>query len=94
MKNKWYVYMVECNDGSYYTGITVDLDRRVNEHNNSPKGSKYTKARRPVKLVYYENVNDRSLASKLEAAWKKYPRNMKTAMIDFFNKRKQEDEKL
>ena len=87
MEKDWYVYMVECNDGSYYTGVTTDLDRRVKEHNSSPKGSKYTKTRRPVKLVYHEHVHNRSLACKLEAAWKKYPRKTKIAMINFLKKR-------
>jgi putative endonuclease len=48
----WYVYILECKDKTFYTGITTDLERRIKEHNNSLLGAKYTKSRRPVKLVY------------------------------------------
>ena len=48
----WYVYLVRCSDNSIYTGITVDIERRVIEHNTSKKGAKYTRTRQPVKLVY------------------------------------------
>ncbi len=66
MESSYYVYMVECSDGTYYTGITTDIERRVVEHNTSEKGAKYTRARRPVKLVYSEEYPDRSSASKRE----------------------------
>jgi len=63
----WFVYMVRCSDNSLYTGIAKDVIRRVNEHNNSNKlGAKYTKARRPVELVYQETASSRSDASKRE----------------------------
>ena len=58
--------MLECSDGTLYTGITTDLERRIDEHNHSAKGAKYTRARRPVLLVYSEEVENRSLASKRE----------------------------
>jgi len=59
--------MVRCSDNSLYTGIAKDVIRRVNEHNNSNKlGAKYTKARRPVELVYQETASSRSDASKRE----------------------------
>ena len=48
----WHVYIVECADGTYYTGITTDVDRRINEHNYSFRSAKYTRSRRPVRLVY------------------------------------------
>jgi len=48
----WNVYMVRCSDGSLYTGVTTDINRRVHEHNNTKKGSKYCRSRRPVELVY------------------------------------------
>ena len=70
----WYVYIVQCRGGSLYTGITVDLDRRVLEHNTSKKGAKYTSSRRPVHLVYSETYTDRSSASKREAIIKKLSR--------------------
>ena len=58
--------MLECSDGTLYTGITTDIERRLDEHNNSPKGAKYTRARRPVALVYSEELESRSEASKRE----------------------------
>ena len=48
----YYLYILKCSDGTLYTGITVDLKRRVGEHNTSKLGAKYTRSRRPVKLVY------------------------------------------
>ncbi|MBO4396418.1 MAG: GIY-YIG nuclease family protein [Eubacterium sp.] len=53
-----YVYMLKCSDGTFYTGWTTELERRVEEHNTSDKGAKYTRARRPCELVYYEEFND------------------------------------
>ncbi len=63
--------MLECADGTLYTGIATDLERRLEEHNSSPRGAKYTRARRPVKLVYTETYKDRSSASKREYEIKK-----------------------
>ena len=77
----WYVYIVQCRDGSLYTGITVDLDHRVLEHNTSKKGAKYTRSRRPVQLVYSEELLDRSSALKREAAIKKISRENKLKLI-------------
>ena len=67
----YYVYIVECADKTLYTGIATELERRVEEHNNSEKGAKYTRVRRPVKLVYSEEYPDRSSASKREYEIKK-----------------------
>ncbi|AKF24844.1 endonuclease [Sulfurovum lithotrophicum] len=67
----YFVYMLECADGTLYTGIATDLDRRLEEHNHSPKGAKYTRTRRPVKLVYTEEYSDRSSASRREYEIKK-----------------------
>ena len=70
-KNKdYWVYILKCADGSLYTGITVDVDRRVKEHNLGV-GAKYTKARRPVRLVYSTLVGNRSVATKREMEIKK-----------------------
>ena len=77
----WYVYILQCKDSSFYTGITTDLARRVEEHNSSNKGARYTRARRPVTLVYSETVENRSEASKRESAIKKLTRNDKIALI-------------
>ena len=77
----YFVYILECNDGSLYTGITKDISKRLNEHNLSDKGAKYTKVRRPVKLVYKESSENRSTASKREYAIKKLTRLKKLALI-------------
>ena len=68
--NKNYVYIVECYDGSLYTGWTTDVDKRVEAH-NSGKGAKYTRSRRPVKLVYTEELPTKEDALSREAAIKK-----------------------
>lgn len=76
----WYVYIVECSDGTLYTGITTDVTRRINQH-NSGKGAKYTAARRPVTLREHITVPDRSSAAKIEAYIKKQPRHMKLSEL-------------
>ncbi len=79
----WRVYMVQCADRTLYTGVTTDLERRVEEHNSdNQKGAKYTRARRPVALVYSENCNDRASACKREAALKQLTRQQKLALIN------------
>ena len=77
----YFVYILECSDNSLYTGITTNINKRIDEHNNSPKGAKYTKARRPVKLVYQEASKDRSTASKREYAIKKLTKTKKLELI-------------
>ena len=77
----WYLYVVECSDGSLYTGVTTDVQRRLSEHNNTSKGAKYTRSRRPVRLVYYEKHSDRSSACKAEYALKKLSRKKKLELI-------------
>ena len=80
--NVYYVYMVKCADDTLYTGIATELDRRVEEHNFSDKGAKYTRVRRPVELVYSETCPDRSTASKREyEIKKKMTRAEKLALI-------------
>ena len=73
----WYVYMMRCADDSLYTGITTDIERRLQEHNGTGKGAKYTKARRPVNLVYQEQVPDRSAALIKEHALRQLQRSEK-----------------
>ena len=77
----WHVYLLECKDGTFYCGISLDVERRLKEHNTSPKGAKYTRARRPVKLVWHKNVKDRSIASKEELRIKKLSRQQKLTLI-------------
>ena len=78
----WYTYIVRCSDNSLYTGVTTDLERRVDEHNSSDKGSKYTKTRSPVKLVYDETHTDRSSSCKRESEIKKLSRTDKLKIIN------------
>jgi putative endonuclease len=77
----YYVYIVECSDKTLYTGIARDLECRIEEHNTSEKGAKYTRSRRPVKLVYSETQPDRSSASKREYAIKKMNRRAKQELL-------------
>jgi len=78
----YYVYILECCDKTLYTGIATDLQRRLDEHNNSDKGAKYTKRRRPLKLVYSEESENRSSASKREYEIKKLSREKKLELIN------------
>lgn len=80
-KNKWYVYILECSDKTLYSGITINLDKRIGEHNFSKKGAKYTRARRPVILVYFCEKKNRSLASKEEYKIKKLTKEKKLELI-------------
>jgi putative endonuclease len=73
--------MLRCADGSLYTGITTDLERRIAEHNgDGPAGARYTRSRRPVQLVYRESAISRSAASQREAALKRLDRARKLAL--------------
>lgn len=81
MKSTWHVYLVECADKTLYTGITTDLERRIGEHNDSLKGARYTRAKRPVKLVYSEAAVSRSEASKREHELKKLSREEKLKLV-------------
>jgi putative endonuclease len=77
----WFVYIVKCKDGTLYTGITNDLERRIGEHNSSELGAKYTRARRPVELVYQFSCPNRSTALKEERRIKKMGRGEKLELI-------------
>ena len=76
----WYVYMLRCSDNSLYTGYTNDIKRREHAHNTG-KGAKYTKSRRPVHLVYWEEFEDRSDALKRECAIKKLTKQQKELLL-------------
>jgi putative endonuclease len=80
-KEIWHVYMVRCSDGTLYTGITNDLKKRIEAHNSGKEGARYTRSRRPVKLVYSEQVESKSAAAKLEYQLKKLPRLKKIRLI-------------
>jgi len=80
----WYVYMLRCADDSLYTGITTDIERRLGEHNNTSKsvGAKYTRSRRPVKLVYHEQLLTRAEATSRELEIKSLNRCDKLKLIN------------
>lgn len=77
----YFLYVLQCADKTFYTGITTDLSRRVEEHNTGKVGAKYTRIRRPVELVYSKRYKDRSKASIAEAQIKKLPRAQKLALV-------------
>ena len=79
-----YVYILRCKDNSLYTGWCVDLEKRLALH-NSGKGAKYTRAKGPCKLVYYEEISDKSEALKREIAIKKLPKAKKEDLVRNFN---------
>ena len=76
MAKKWFFYVLSCSDKSLYTGVTTDVDRRLKEH-NLKKGAKYTRSRTPVIVLYYREVTNRSIAQKMESAFKKLSRRDK-----------------
>ena len=78
----WYIYILECKDKTLYTGVTTGLKRRVREHNTAKSGAKYTKGRRPVKLVYSRRKKDKSRALKEECRIKKLSRDGKLKIIN------------
>jgi len=76
----FFCYMVECADGTFYTGWSTDPEQRVKAHNTG-KGAKYTKTRRPVKLIYIEELPDKSSALKRERAIKGLSRKQKEKLL-------------
>jgi putative endonuclease len=78
----WHLYIIRCSDGSLYTGITTDVDRRFAEHNgDGGKGSKYLRGKKPLSLVFRANLGDKSSALKAESRIKKLPKNRKEMLI-------------
>ena len=75
----WTVYLVRCRDGSLYAGVTTDLERRLAQH-NAGEGAAYTRSRRPVDLVYREEVVDRSAAQRREHAIRRLTRTEKESL--------------
>lgn len=78
---KWFCYIVRCCDGSLYTGMTTDVARRVKQHNTRRTGAKYTRAKRPVKLVHQEECLSRQMASRREAEIKKLSHAEKESLV-------------
>jgi putative endonuclease len=81
-----YIYILECSDGTYYTGWTTDLTERLKAH-NAGKGARYTKGRSPVKLVYWEWQENKSASLKRELEIKKLSRNQKERLIGLICKK-------
>lgn len=78
----WFVYVVRCADGTLYTGITTDVQRRLQEHNGDNRlGARYTRVRRPVVLCYFERAENRSEAARREAVIKRLSRSGKEELI-------------
>ena len=77
----YYVYIVSCADATFYTGYTTDVQRRIDEHNHARVGARYTKARRPVKLVYSEACITLSEALKREIVIKKMTKKEKSMLV-------------
>lgn len=78
-----YTYIVKCSDGTFYTGWTNNLEKRIRDHNVG-KGAKYTKSRRPVELVYYETFSQKEDAMRREYAIKKLERKEKMKLVESF----------
>ena len=79
-RDKWFLYILECSDGKFYTGITKDIVRRLKAH-NSGKGATFTRVRRPVKIIYQETLKGRAQALIREFAVKALPRKKKEALV-------------
>ncbi len=77
----WFVYLLRCQDTTFYCGIAKDLNRRLDEHNSADKGAKYTRGRRPVELVYTEEAASRAQATQREGQIKRMTRAEKMALI-------------
>ena len=80
MANTWKLYILRCGDGTLYTGITTDVEKRFVAH-SAGKGAKYTRGRGPLELVYQEKCGDHSAALKREAEIKKFSREDKEKLI-------------
>jgi len=76
----WKIYIIKCADGTLYTGITTDLERRIEEH-NAGTGARYTRARGPVELAWSESADTQSAALRREAEIKKMTRQQKLRLI-------------
>lgn len=77
----WYVYVIEASDGYLYTGVTINVERRFNEHCGSDKAARFFRGRTPVRVVYTETHPDRSSAQRREAAIKSLNRDEKLELV-------------
>ena len=79
---RFFVYILECGDGTYYTGYTSDLERRIEEHNDTKRGAKYTRYKRPVKLVWWKEYRYFKKAIQAEKRIKKLTRKQKIELVN------------
>lgn len=82
MRNRYYVYIVECSNGTYYTGYTKDLKKRIEEHNNSKRGAKYLRGKCPLKLVWAKEYKYLRYAMSAEYKIKQLNRRQKESLIN------------
>jgi len=87
--NIWWVYFLRCNDNSLYAGVTTDIHRRIDEHNNSKLGAKYTRARRPVSLAYLEEASNKSIACQREYQIRHLTKAKKELLVSKYSQTKQ-----
>lgn len=80
-RSVWSLYVLRCADGTLYTGIATDVPRRLAEHNDGVKGARYLRGRKPLTLVFWSEVGDRSLATRAELRVKRLDRNAKEKLI-------------
>ncbi len=81
MQQTWHVYILRCADGTLYTGITTDIERRLKEHNSSDRGARYTRSRRPVRLAWSEEAASHAAASRREYDIRKMNRHGKQELL-------------
>jgi putative endonuclease len=82
----WYLYIIECSNGSLYTGITKDVERRISEHETGLKGAKFTRGKGPFKLKYLAEFGDKASASSEEYRIKKLTKSDKMKLIESYKK--------
>lgn len=87
----WWVYLLRCNDNSLYAGVTTDVHRRIDEHNNSKLGAKYTRAKRPISLAYLEEADNKSTACKREYQIRQLTKLKKEQLVSKYSQRDAED---
>jgi len=78
---EWFVYIIRAGDGTLYTGISTDVQRRLKQHCGSPRGSRYLRGRQPLEVVYTESHADRGSAQQRESVIKKYSRKRKLRLV-------------
>ena len=83
---EWFVYIIEADDGSYYTGVTIDVDRRFEDHKSGPNGARYFRGRKPKAVVYIEKGHNKSSAHRREVEIKRLTRLEKQTLVQTVDK--------